>query len=51
MIVFQLIWIAMFMFNFLSESAFLWLTGGTVIAYMVGEGALSILDKVRGNAK
>lgn len=51
MVVAQLVWIAMFMSGFLSESAFLWLTGGTVIAYMVGEGALSILDKVRGNDK
>lgn len=47
MIVFQLVWIAMFLPKYLSESAFLWLTGGTVIAYLLGEGALQLLDKVK----
>lgn len=49
MVVAQFVWIAMFLPKFLSESAFLWLTGGTVIAYLLGEGAMQILDKVRGN--
>ena len=51
MCVAQLVWITMFINTYLSESAFLWLTGGTVIAYLVGEGTLAILDKVRGNVK